>query len=252
MSQFKVSVDLSSVLQQAQGVVNAQVFPLLNQAVSAVAQATRNNWMESVNKAKLWVGEKDAYRDSIQWRMTGDFSAEVWTDYKLAEEIESGRPAKDLKKMLDTSLKVRISKKGHKYLYIPFRHNTPGQNAHAKGMPMAVYAQAKELSASRVVGKYLTPSLQTGKGHINIPRLKYKWGQSLNGDLGKRYAGMYRFDTSSGKQKSSSYLTFRTMSSASNGWIVGPRPGLNIAKGVADQMQPLAEQAFSAAVSKSV
>lgn len=43
--------------------------------------------------------------------MVIDFEALVWADYKYAEEIEQGRLPKDLKRMLNTSLKVRTSRK---------------------------------------------------------------------------------------------------------------------------------------------
>jgi hypothetical protein len=62
------------------------------------------------------------------------------------------------------------------------------------------------------------------------------------------HAGMVRFDTSSGKQKSSSYLTFRVMGEWSSGWVVGPREGLRLAQGVAEGLQPVLEQAVGKAV----
>jgi hypothetical protein len=45
-------------------------------------------------------------------------------------------------------------------------------------------------------------------------------------------AGMYRFETSSGKQRSSSYITFRTISEGSPGWILPARTALHIARDV--------------------
>ena len=38
----------------------------------------------------------------------------------------------------------------------------------------------------------------------------------------------------------------------SKGWIVPAKPGLFLAKGVAEKMQPLAEKAFQAAVQATV
>ena len=47
---------------------------------------------------------------------------------------------------------------------------------------------------------------------------------------------------------SSSYLTFRVMSEKSSGWIVGARPGLYLAKKVADDLQPYLEFKLGKAV----
>jgi len=44
---------------------------------------------------------------------------------------------------------------------------------------------------------------------------------------------MVRMDTSTGKAKSSAYLTFRTLAEGSPGWIQKAKPGLWILRGVA-------------------
>lgn len=256
MAEFRIRVDMSG-LAQARGVIDAVVLPRLNQAVRAVAQQTQSNWMEAVQRTKLWSGEKDAYAGSIQWKMTGDFEALVWTDYRLAEEIETGRPAKDLKRMLDTSLKVRLSKKGKRYLVIPFRHNTPGNSAHAPAMPKAVYQAARELAPSSITGQGTRVSgtgafdLKT-RQPATVAQRRYSWGDKLVGDtIGKRHQGMYRFETTTpGGKRSSAYLTMRTMVEGSPGWIIKARPGLNIAKKVTQDMQPLAEAAFAEATKR--
>jgi hypothetical protein len=258
MAEFKISVDLSDVISASRGIIIAEIFPLLNQAVRAVAQQTRIDWLESVERAKLWRGEKDAYKTTIQWQMINDFEALVWADYKYSEEIETGRPQKDLKRMLNTSLKVRASKKGSRYLIIPFQHNTPSANATGKAMPEDIYAMAKGLSPSSIIGQ--TQRL-SGTGAYDIKSRKrltvnqniYKWGGSLNGDsVGRNYAGMRRFDTSGGGPRHSTYLTFRIMSERSNGWIVPAKPGLFLAKTVAEAMQPRAEKVFQEAIKQSI
>lgn len=263
---FKISFDLGSVLDIT-AAVNKQVFPLLHQAVKGVAAQTAADWQEAVYGAKLWSGEKDAYAQSIQWKMTGDFSAVVEATYKQAEEIESGRPARDLKRMLNYSLKVRTSKRGTRYLYIPFRHNTPGNDAHAQSMPQDIYDLAKQLAPSRVTGQtqrvsgtgaYDTKSKQLLTVNQNV----YHWGQRLPAGLSQKlkphhatdiHAGMYRFDTSTpGGAKSSTYLTFRTMSEKSTGWIIPAQPGQHIARGVQEKMQPKAQAAFAEAIKRSL
>jgi hypothetical protein len=246
-------------MANAGNIINAQVLPRLNQAVRAVVGQTQADWIEAVQRARgVWSGEKDRYAASIQAQMTGDFSGLVWTDYKYAEEIENGRPSKDLKSMLDSSLKVRTTKTGKRYLIIPFRHNTPGNEAHAPAMPASIFAAARGMTASRVTGMGTRLS---GTGAMDpktrqaatVPQRRYSWGDRLVGAtlLGgnKNHEGMYRFTTTTpGGKRSSSYLTFRVMMQGSAGWVIGPRPGLNIARGVVAQMQPKAEAAFGAAV----
>lgn len=280
---YSIEINLGST-HDILGIINREVFPYLNQAVNAVGQKIAANWQEEVYKAKLWSGEKDAYAKSISWKMTGDFSGYVEATYKWAKEIEEGRPERDLKKMLNTSLKVRRTTKGKRFLVIPFRHNV-------KDMPPELYAQARALEASKVTGMgqrkageitFLSPKtgmspakVQTGflsnmktRGPVMVNQAQYKWGGRITAGYfgpnpnrtmqGNGYnprgkhdiaAGMVRFDTSSGGQKSSAYMTFRIMMEGSRGWVVPPQPGKWIAKKVADDMKPKAEQAFKAAMS---
>jgi len=261
MASFRISVDLRSI-PGAQQYVAAAVLPLLQQAVGAIAQQTRANWIEAVQRSKLWSGEKDAYSGSIEWKMTGNLEALVWTDYKYAEEIETGRPAKDLKAMLNTSLKTRVTKKGKRFLIIPFRHNTPGNSAHAPPMPKAIYKMASELTPSRITG-HGTRLSGTGaydlktRAPATVRQNHYNWGTKLVGAIAaggsKHHEGMYRFETTTpGGKRSSAYLTMRTMVEGSPGWIIKPRPGLNIAKKVTEDMQPLAEAALQEAVRRGL
>lgn len=256
MLEFALRVDLSATMAARQ-IVNAAVFPLVNQAVHAIAGAAAISWGEAVQRARLWSKERDAYAGSIKWQMTGDFSAMVWSDYRYAQDIETGRPARDLKDMLNTSMKVRTTKKGKRYLIIPFRHNTPGSGALAKPMPAAIYAAAKNLALSRVSGQGTRLSgtgafdMRTRQA-ITVARNTYTWGDKLVSDM-KRFNGMYRFDTTTpGGGRKSEYLTFRVMMEGSPGWVIPPQAGLNIVKGVVERMQPLAERALAEAVSRTL
>ncbi len=257
MAKYHVSVDLSA-LYEANGVIAKAIFGNVATAVNAVAHEGAYRWKDSVNKAKLWSGEKKPYIKSINVVNTGDFSAEISSDYKYAAEIETGSPAKDLKRMLQTSQKTRISKSGHKYLIIPFRHNSSGSDAHAPSMPSAIYATAKGLSTSYVMpsGSIKPPQRLSGSGHM-VAQNSYKWGGRLPAGLAPKlkdhhktdiYAGMVKFDTSTPHAKSSAYMTFRVMSDKSSGWIVPAKPGLYLAKNVADKLQPLLEAAIGGAV----
>lgn len=252
----------------AMGIITKEVMPTVSQAVDIVGKQVATRWAEAVYKAKLWSGEKDAYAQSINWKMTGDFGGYVEASYKWAKEIEEGRPARDLKRMLGTSLKVRRTKSGSRFLVIPFRHNI-------KSMPSDLYAQAKALEASKVTGttqrrsgeithlspktgmtpaKVQTQYLSNPKTHgpMMVEQKKYQWGGRIQAGFfgpnpkGKTdiAAGMVRMETSSGKGKSSAYMTFRIMSEKSQGWIVPQQPGLFIARDVIAKIKPEAEKLF--------
>ena len=275
MTQFRIAVDMADVGAQAVAIINAAVLPRLNQAVRAVVTATQANWSEAVHRAKLWQGEKDAYAASIQAKMVGDFEGLVWSDYKYAREIDDGRPARDLKKYLDTSSKVRRTKDGRRFLIIPFRHTL-------KSMPAAVQSAAKMLTKSQVTGMGLRVSGQVrndlkgrwgtvaqdrerrGAGvspHSGflVSQRKYLWGGRLPDGLAlkeashhktDRFAGMVRMNASSGKSRSSVYLTFRTMMEGSPGWVTKPVPGVFQMPELAREIEPFAQSSITEALRK--
>jgi len=268
---FQITVDMGKLLElpASSGKI---IFANLSKSVADVARYGHAGWSKLVQQAPLWQGEKAAYLQSLQWKMTGDYSAEIWSDYRHAYEIDNGRPPYDLKKMLNTSTKVRRTKDGRRFLVIPMRHNVDS-------MPSAVYSAAKGLDASTVVrdtfrpaGQVVNLSPTTGmtparrqprfmsdtgtKKTLMVASKVYNWGDRLHltdkrmSKATKRlYAGMVRFDTTAGgKVPSSSYLTFRIMMEGSKGWIVKARPGLHLAKKLTDSLRPMAEAEFSAAM----
>lgn len=267
-SGFSISIDLSALLNTG-GVITRAILPRVREAVGGIAQQAANNWASAVMKAPgVWAEEKKAYASSIKWEYTGEFSASVTTSYQGAEQIESGRPARDLKKMLDTSLKVRTVQKGRnagkRYLIIPMQHNTPGNGALANSMPDDVYAMAAQLAPSRVSGMGRRES-GTGawdaktRSPATVPQRAYQWGGKLDfynertflaaPGASRNFQGMYRFDTKGDGGKShSTFLTFRVMMEGSSGWIVPAKPGLNIVQGVTQRLAPVADQVLREAV----
>lgn len=275
MSEFKISIDLSD-LGRLRGIIDAQILPLLAQAVRAVALQTQANWIELIGRAKLAPYEKKLYGSLVQSKETGPFSWLVWTDYRYAQEIDNGRPARDLKRMLDTSAKVRRTKDGRRFLIIPMRHNTPGEDATSPSMPSSIYALAQNLKQSSISGsrmsatgaltslhpkwgmrelKKQTPfaSVPGSKMPLMTTRNTYTWGEKLQTQhlipqMQARYAGMVRMKEAGGN---STYVTFRVMMEGSKGWIVPPQPGQHIVKRVVDDMTPVAEKIFQEAIRRS-
>lgn len=265
---YRVSIDLGPIFGANQAIASA-VFPLIGQAVRAVAEEGAQRWKSAVWKAPIWEVEKSRYVESIKWNMVGPYAAEISTDYKLAGEIENGRPAKDLKRMLQTSKKTRMvmsgAHAGQKYLIIPFRHNTPtqsGEGAHARQMPPDIYGQARQLAPSKLLppGTTAPATRLSATGHV-VPQHSYSWGGRLPAGLAPKlkvehktdpFAGMVRMDTSTRRglktTRSSAYLTFRIMGEWSSGWVVSPKPGLKLAENVAAGLQPVLDDAIGQAV----
>lgn len=261
MPNYNITVDISP-LAEALSHANVTLRAHIAHVVSTTAKMIEDDWKKQVGNATgVRIAEKTAYIDSIKSHPISPFEIEVWSDYQIAAEIETGRPARDLKKMLDTSTRVRISAKGVKYLIIPMRHNAPGSDAHGPAMPPAVYAQAKQLSKSSITGQRME---RNAHGRL-VPRNTYQWGQGNNDPMARLksglspklqphhksdpYAGMVRMKS---EGKGSQYLTFRVMTSNSNGWIVPAKPGLFIVQKLVDHYRPQFEASMSEAISSSM
>lgn len=263
MGEFKISVGISI---PSWSPVSANVFPSLARAVAQLGEEARDRWVAYARGAQLPSGlvireRSGQYARSIGLRQVGDFTVEVYSDLPYASAIEEGSPRRDLKKILNSSLKVRISAKGKRYLIIPFRWFAPNSVA-GHNMPQAVYDwwQGKR-ARSAITGWYRR---QSGTGAFGIhnhrpivvPGWRHRYGDRLTGDVlaelgiegltAKRLAGMlnYRKPGARGGSSHSKYITFRTMVEGSPGWIVPAQPGRFPAKTVAEQIQPLAEDAL--------
>ncbi len=135
---------------------------------------------------------------------------------KYAMYIEKGFDPFDMKKMLQTSMKVRVSKEGHKYLVIPFQHGTPGAVS-MRAMPQEIYDKVKPANSSNanvfreslITGRFLEGSQQGARNYSDaqmlrqhnpkkVTRNQYKWGDRLidQDSTGKYsiYDGMVRFN----------------------------------------------------------
>lgn len=143
-----------------------------------------------------------------------------------AKSIEEGTPEKDMKLGLPYYKKSRMAKDGALYLIVPFRHGNP-KAKYLQPMPKHVYKMAKQLEYSQHLG--VVGSRLSASGH-QVPVFGYKWKGSLPEGLAPKakehhvtdlYAGMYRMN----KAKHTEYITFRTMSQKSVGWIKPAQPG---------------------------
>lgn len=262
MDELRVSVDLSELIQM-DALARVGLFANLAQGIADLAHTGAERWREAIDAVPgIWQGERDAYKAAITTHQVGPYAWEIVNDYKYVEDIENGRPAYDLKVMLRTSLKVRTSKKGVRYLIIPFRHNTPGNTALAGPMSPGVYAEAKELAPSRISGR-TTRRSGTGaydidsRKPIRVGQRKYVWGDRLPAGLTPKLKPQHKSDPTAGMVKmqangGSTYLTFRVMTENSTGWIIPARPGYFIAKMVAASLQRTAEKDMPEAIARDL
>ncbi len=90
-----IRVDLSGLLPAIEGELNTA----LSLVSAAVQQSAQAEWQHAIfNQPGLSSFEKETYLNSLSVHVTGPFSVEVVADSKLADEIETGRPARDIKK----------------------------------------------------------------------------------------------------------------------------------------------------------
>lgn len=271
MSEFRIKVGIVVPLGAA---LDARTLPNLSTAVRRLAEKGQEMWQAYAGGAPLPDGKRiqsrsGTYLRSIQLRQNGEFAWEIYSDLGYADAIEHGVGPRDLKRMLDTSMKVRISKAGKRYLIIPFRIGTPGTVGFGKQvMPEAAYQIARELRPSRVTGMGARAS-GTGaydmvsRKPVQVAQARYAWGGRLaadalagagvHGPRQRHLAGMVKMRSPGGDGGThTQYLTFRAMVEGSPGWLVPAREGLFPARTTARRLAPAAETVITEAVRADV
>jgi hypothetical protein len=186
MARYSIRFGAVSFLQGLQTQLEAQIAA----AVKDTALLTQAAWRETILRTPgIWQPVRDRYAASVRVEFHPDsLGARIWSDDPAAEGIETGTAPRDLKQILNTSLKTRVAGKGkhagQRYLIIPFRHNTPGHTAHAPAMPQAVYDEVQDAAVfeqSRVTRASFRDN-QIGawdpktKQLIRVPARRYAWG----------------------------------------------------------------------------
>lgn len=273
MTVFKVRVNLRI---PDGGPITREELQHLSRAVKRVADRGQDIWKAYALGAALPDGRQirarsGNYMKSIQRRELGDFREEIYSNSPYARSIEEGMGARDLKKMLDTSSRTRVSKTGKRYLIIPFRWDTPGATRENRPMGREVHdiMRQKAFAASHDIGRTTRPSglgaydIHTRKMMV-VPQNIYKWGDRLKekhldeanvfGVPRRRMLGMVKMQNPTGRGggKHSQYLTFRVMSEDSPGWKTRAVSGYYPARTTAEQLRPLAKQEFEEAARQDI
>lgn len=173
----------------------------------------------------------------------------VGTTDEQADYVEEGSPGGkklDFHGVLPTAPKARISKAGHRYLRVPFRHATTapggpsGQRFQRAGAtygdgvlsPGVIRAMSKKRQYL-VTGRYTEPSISPGGGLVERFRYTPRPGRLTRGELQQINARSRRHRISetdmgrlvglmrTGAKGHGQYLTIRTISEASlKGWCI--------------------------------
>ena len=259
-SEIKVEVNqfLPDFLALMEKVEGRNVFPQTLAAFNQIAIMYQKTWREFAGGAPMpgvprTINSRGDYIRSIQADLTGDDKI-VYTDSPSHRFIESDRAEVDLKEGLLSGPKARTTKEGLPYNIVHFRHGTPATSASNRPMPLNIFnllkkeskaaAQQKQqvLSVIRstqprssTYGVKISSNVQQGKKTQMYT--KYTWKSSP-------YAGMVRMQTSTGKAKSSQYITFRVVSKNSDprSWILPPMQGIPIREIVVKTVKPIAEE----------
>lgn len=240
--------------------------------VNNVAQAARNHWIRLAEKDNDFGSHlRFDYINGIQpieyW---GSGVAVISLVGELPHMLEDGAPRLNMRQtLLGSGVPIaakgkkgkRVSKSGEYYRSIPLRHTTlgsaraprgktvgqemgsaySGHNAVAdsKKLGKQIYAAAKQLSATRTgSGK------QGGYGQRLEAGLAPKLKEHHKTDI---YAGMLRIEAAYEQATSSQYVTFRTISTATDeGWFRAAFPARNYASSVSKFIEDLVPKAVAA------
>lgn len=242
---------------------------VMERILSDVADASRNEWIK-IAGASLSTTRQD-YIAGIQPVQIKPGMAVISLVGQLPNIIEEGMDAVD---MHDTLLgpNVPISPPGEYgkhltidpktfktgyYRAIPFRHATPGTTG-AVGAAMGTQYEGHEAVAdAKALGKKIYRRAKKLEGTTSEPFGKTSYGGRLPAGLAPKlrphhqtdiYAGMIRERKTYAKSTQSQYMTFRTISTGSPGWLRPKTTGRFFSLKVSEYVQKLAPQAFSAFV----
>lgn len=249
-----------------------EVLDMLNpeatqEILSNIADAARNEWIRLAGEG-LFTSRGD-YIAGIQPVEMKSGMAVITLVGVLANLIEEGMDTLD---MHDTLLgpDVPISEPGEYgkhikfmpgggmgyYRSIPFRHGTP-ESGGAVGQPMGrQYGGHEAVEDAKKLGKAVYDAAKKLKGTTS-DEFKTKYGGRLKAGMAPKlkphhstdiFAGMIKERKTYEKARQSQYMTFRTISTGSPGWIRPATTGKFYSQQVGAFVQKIAPQAFSAYV----
>jgi len=186
-----------------------------------------------------------------------------------AAALEEGHVGFHLPTQIDwgSSRSARTSKKGTRYLRIPFRHMTPGRESEGisslrarTAMPQEIYrsAMAQFRTGARsarfpLPGKVGVGQLSRPYRAMNVPQWLRQHAAATEGHEGYTWrAGKFEGMRRMGSAGHRSFMTWRTLSEDSAGWWIPPTQGFHFAAQVVEKMKGPVSDLLGAAVAKDI
>lgn len=274
--EIKFEIDLAPLVNIGQLLSperEGQLVQAIQGAVRDTGDALVGNWTrEAMNALKTYGGYTQAITEGTEYPFEDDPLHFVVTNrHKAVRFLEDGIQAFDMKKMLQTSAKVKTSKDGKRYMSIPFEHSR--ESLIKAGIDPEEFGN-------------LAGSERTARLNVSEPNA-YRWGERLQdmGNLGKRrkyfianpslralaagrkwgsrglvsyewksspFENVYRFKDTQGK--TSGYVSFRTISENSdeNAWIHPGIRAMHIAEKAVADVKPMFQSRCSEAVKSAI
>lgn len=254
------------------------LFPNSLYQLNSIATAAHERWLAYANgelalpdgrKMHRWSGE---YARSIKIEVDSREGDGALLTYVISSDdpkafwIETGTAAWDMRKMLQTSHKVRQTAEGKRYLVIPFRWGTPKTLVVGAYVGREMTEQVHQFMLNRVPESFITGTYQQPSlidPDVMVDRYSYQWGGNLtprdlnelgidpNTAPGRHMVGMYRMnDPEVGGH--AQHVTFRTISenSPEGTWMhpgtEGKYPALAVAEWVEREMHAAMNAALDA------
>lgn len=246
--QFSINFDLNyllDVIDRLSGEGRNTLYERVNQAVEDGSDLLMANWTEEATISLP--GSSGGYVNAISKDPQGWAHIAVINNHPAAVYLELGVDAFDMKKMLQTSSKVKISKDGKKYMHIPFEHKRddlikagvdPQEISEMQPSTRDPRKWGDRLTDFGDVGKrkkYFTPT----RGKMEKQTVSYEWKTSM-------FENTYKFkDTKTGQTES--FKSFRTISENSDpmSWIHPGIRAMNIAGNAVEKTKPIFFQSVS-------
>ncbi len=252
-----------------QGVLDALSPAIVDRIVVDIAEAARNEWLRLAGN-ELSTTRRD-YINGIQQVKSQHGQSVISLVGALPNAIEQGMDAVDMRDTLlgphvpvvargQRGKHAAVSKSGKWSYYraIPFRHATPGTTGAVGPAMGSAYGGHDAVADAKKLGREVYKAAKKLEATRSASGQKVAYGGRLPAGLAPKlrphhatdiYAGMIKSQKTYEKATQSQYTTFRTISTANKvGWIRPATQGRFFAKEVANFVQKIAPQAFSAYV----
>lgn len=194
--------------------------------VRNLASAARSNWVR-LAKDRLNTTARDYVQGISEPKEVRPGTMEITLKGRVPNMVEQGWAAHDLRETVIPNAKTRkVSKDGHAYVSVPFRHGTPGTSGANVGRPMPheIHRVAKHLAptiSEHGKGSFKGPGqdhrLRPGMSHVGDKKVSEAAQQLLSKKAQpwhstSLYAGMVRQQKTYAQATQPQYRTWRTIS----------------------------------------